>query len=120
MPHCSSHSSPRFPFLFGRAFIEAPFGARYRHGRTKFPFLFGRAFIEAPFGARYRHGRTKFPFLFGRAFIEALNKKTIVLSWVFPFLFGRAFIEAEAATRHLEDDDYFPSFLEGLSLRHSP
>ena len=36
-----------FPFLFGRAFIEA-WDSRMGDGSgTSFPFLFGRAFIEA-------------------------------------------------------------------------
>ena len=40
----------------------------------KFPFLFGRAFIEAikPVASRAPRG-SEFPFLFGRAFIEALG-----------------------------------------------
>ena len=42
-----SDGSVEFPFLLGRAFIEA---ARYTPGRSlssTFPFLLGRAFIEA-------------------------------------------------------------------------
>ena len=37
----------RFPFLFGRAFIEAEEAYRVIDARLAFPFLFGRAFIEA-------------------------------------------------------------------------
>ena len=39
--------SPEFPFLFGRAFIEATVGIPNPPGAEQFPFLFGRAFIEA-------------------------------------------------------------------------
>ena len=37
----------------------------------------------------------------------------------FPFLFGRAFIEAEVSARVEGKRDNFPSFSEGLSLRHT-
>ena len=63
-----------FPFLFGRAFIEARFGLIVQSsGLAAFPFLFGRAFIEA---FRYSNEASitdGFPFLFGRAFIEAIH-----------------------------------------------
>ena len=36
-----------FPFLFGRAFIEAISQATGGKKLARFPFLFGRAFIEA-------------------------------------------------------------------------
>ena len=36
---------------------------------------------------------------------------------LFPFLFGRAFIEAPNSEFNDGEDLYFPSFLEGLSLR---
>ena len=36
-----------FPFLFGRAFIEATRTRRRYARHSEFPFLFGRAFIEA-------------------------------------------------------------------------
>ena len=36
-----------FPFLFGRAFIEAESPALVTKVTPSFPFLFGRAFIEA-------------------------------------------------------------------------
>ena len=36
-----------FPFLFGRAFIEANGRHVNQRERATFPFLFGRAFIEA-------------------------------------------------------------------------
>ena len=61
----------------------------------KFPFLFGRAFIEAPNTAVTAGRSTRFPFLFGRAFIEANEtQRKAIYAFVFPFLFGRAFIEA--------------------------
>ena len=108
-----------FPFLFGRAFIEA-----HRRRRSSqnplpgFPFLFGRAFIEAPSSWHVLKPSTQFPFLFGRAFIEATNhsfytpgsldfpsfseglslrrrerEHSVLIGDGFPFLFGRAFIE---------------------------
>ena len=109
-----------FPFLFGRAFIEARGLLRPPARESIFPFLFGRAFIEAPRRlARYREEVAEFPFLFGRAFIEAAQRvygcdmlrdfpsfseglslrqrKPPVpppTEGGFPFLFGRAFIEA--------------------------
>ena len=40
-----------FPFLFGRAFIEAEIAAELNITLDgEFPFLFGRAFIEAHYG----------------------------------------------------------------------
>ena len=44
---CVKESPTKFPFLLGRAFIEA--GTRLTHCtfQTEFPFLLGRAFIEA-------------------------------------------------------------------------
>lgn len=36
-----------FPFLFGRAFIEAPLPSTEHPKSPKFPFLIGGAFIEA-------------------------------------------------------------------------
>ena len=38
---------------------------------------------------------------------------------VFPFLFGGTFIEAELAETGQVQHQDFPSFSEGLSLRHS-
>ena len=37
----------KFPFLFGRAFIEAAINTAFPAVKLLFPFLFGRAFIEA-------------------------------------------------------------------------
>ena len=39
----------KFPFLFGRAFIEAANDPTLETAMGEFPFLFGRAFIEASF-----------------------------------------------------------------------
>ena len=36
----------------------------------------------------------------------------------FPFLFGGTFIEARLPVREIDEFDDFPSFSEGLSLRH--
>ena len=85
-----------FPFLFGRAFIEACDPAVPRWGYyIRFPFLFGRAFIEAAYRVEFSARNSTFPFLFGRAFIEACQ------AW-------------RGAAEAIRD---FPSFLEGLSLR---
>ena len=68
-----------FPFLFGRAFIEAIPNGWEQDVVWAFPFLFGRAFIEAYLwagGAGTWWGR--FPFLLGGAFIEAI---TLLLRW---------------------------------------
>ena len=108
-----------FPFLFGRAFIEACDVFGVHDDRIKFPFLFGRAFIEATWRP-LRHGfAPAFPFLFGRAFIEApaLRECNYARPWHFP-----SFSEG-LSLRHLhhEHEDkiqrHFPSFSEGLSLR---
>ena len=58
----------------------------------KFPFLLGRAFIEADFDLSQTHHHTKFPFLLGRAFIEADNEEIItgdVMTISLPF--GKGF-----------------------------
>ena len=66
-----------------------------------------------------RRNRPGFPFLFGRAFIEAIGTRArLHFSTEFPFLFGRAFIEAEGCPGAGHELGYFPSFSEGLSLRH--
>lgn len=85
-----------FPFLFGRAFVEA-FATGLGHGsRRGFPFLFGRAFIEAFMVKVGGRPGIRFPFLFGRAFIEvpAQGSPQQRRRVQFPFLMGRAFIEA--------------------------
>ena len=62
----------------------------------------------------------KFPFLFGGTFIEGLGLATSAgLASAFPFLFGGTFIEALCTCRSRSPNHpHFPSFLEGLSLRH--
>ena len=65
--------STGFPFLLGRAFIEALRSLlQYEPLTTRFPFLFGGAFIEAAPAATASPFTTIFPFLLGRAFIEAV------------------------------------------------
>ena len=60
-----------------------------------------------------------FPFLFGGAFIEAVIFDMFIRTIrEFPFLFGGAFIEANRETFFGDAHKDFPSFLEGLSLRH--
>ena len=65
------------------------------------------------------HWRALFPFLLGRAFIEAISKfPGGAYEAEFPFLLGRAFIEAAHLRRPAHRALHFPSFWEGLSLRH--
>ena len=62
----------QFPFLLGRAFIEAENVHDLNDHGEEFPFLLGRAFIEAVACAKpVAAGGSTFPFLLGRAFIEA-------------------------------------------------
>ena len=88
------------------------------HLDSRFPFLFGRAFIEAPSQeARYDSPQVHFP-----SFLEGLSLRRTSLNssvgrLIFPFLFGRAFIEAGTSGFRGGCRGYFPSFLEGLSLR---
>ena len=89
-----------------------------KEGRRGFPFLFGRAFIEAVRAIGYSPSSSDFP-----SFSEGLSLRhdpwIIRLAHrLFPFLFGRAFIEACAGLlRALDLPADFPSFSEGLSLR---
>ena len=86
-----------------------------------FPFLFGGTFIEAPrIPLVLSSNPQPFPFLFGGTFIEALKSrfKEIAFFVVFPFLFGGTFIEAATApSAKPANEQDFPSFSEGLSLR---
>ena len=62
----------------------------------------------------------RFPFLFGGTFIEAFGVEAVVgVLSVFPFLFGGTFIEARSSIRRPYLPAHFPSFSEGLSLRHT-
>ena len=84
-----------FPFLVGRAIIEAGSGPRSSARREYFPSFFGGAFIEASDQHHEPHQLPSFPFLSGRDFIEdLLHPVSLVHILRFPFLFGRAFIEA--------------------------
>ena len=84
-----------------------------------FPFLFGRAFIEAYGVPVVWAAKRAFPFLFGRAFIEAADTCPIwSISYYFP-----SFSEG-LSLRQVQDSfwrdfiiTHFPSFSEGLSLR---
>lgn len=89
---------PGFPFLFGRAFIEArkPAGSQLS---GQFPFLLGRAFIEARRSAIISLSATaNFPF-----FLEGLSLRLDRVAVIvrqrrdFPSFFGRGFIEAPTA-----------------------
>ena len=110
--------------------------------RFPFPFLFGRAIIEAGSGPRSSARRADFPSLLGggggggagpaprassAAVISLPSGKTrsrTSVPWTrshqlpsFPFLLGRAFIEAWLPRAYLIRAPDFPSFWEGLSLR---
>ena len=86
--------------------------------RFPFPFLFGRAIIEAGSGPRSSARREYFPSFFGGAFIEASDQHHEPHQLPsFPFLLGRAFIEAWLPRAYLIRAPDFPSFWEGLSLR---
>ena len=62
-------SPPPFPFLFGRAFIEATRSWRSTWSLSwGFPFLFGRAFIEARNLVRVVAEAVNFP-----SFLEGLS-----------------------------------------------
>ena len=56
-----------FPFLFGRAIIEAGSGPRSSARREYFPSFFGGAFIEAKRPQRLSLAKRPFPYLFRRA-----------------------------------------------------
>ena len=62
----------QFPFLFGRAFIEAALEGLDGFGIPEFPFLFGRAFIEATLFGGLRQGRQHFP-----SFLEGLSLRRL-------------------------------------------
>ena len=90
----------KFPFLFGRAFIEARIFRSPPTIEAGFPFLFGGAFIEAGFLAYTGRGGeyfTSFPERLslrdGDAAVCNLGEDD------FPFLLGRAFIEAHPVPR---------------------
>ena len=85
----------RFPFLLGRAFIEA---REYRTDRTRnqnFPSFLEGLLLRPPVALHRVHDKTDFPCFFVGTFIEA--RKASNVSW--------------------SVGGYFPSFLGGLSLR---
>ena len=57
-----------FPFLLGRAFIEAAAGTFDDSILTLFPFLLGRAFIEAKGAANGLKDAVKISLPFGKGF----------------------------------------------------
>ena len=83
-----------------------------------FPFLLGRAFIEAPPAFTCTSRSCSFPFLLGRAFIEAQSPNRDALGALdFPsFWEGLSLRQRRDALSVLDPHD-FPSFWEGLSLR---
>ena len=113
--HCAGAA---FPFLFGRAFIEALLHPVESGVVEHFP-SFSEGLSLRPGNGEGWFDIYEFPFLFGRAFIEA-PRRVGPRRWfsTFPFLFGRAFIEACSLIRSGRPCIlYFPSFSEGLSLR---
>ena len=62
------HKARQFPFLFGRAFIEALVDAPSGISGAIFPFLFGRAFIEAFAAARLAFTNTPISLPFRKGF----------------------------------------------------
>ena len=107
-----------FPFLLGRAFIEAVGHNKDAHNLgLDFPSFSEGLSLRLTtlwLSAQQRH----FPFLFGRAFIEAPELvEGLNLQIAFPFLFGGAFIEARGIRTVSLMLPNFPSYLEGLSLR---
>ena len=123
LPRCTFRTE-RFPCFFAGTFIEARprAGTEEPEARRSFPSPFGGAFIEARFSPRTRRPTSLFPFLLGRAFIEvtAFRRSCRGSRQRFPFLLGRAFIEAPVLSRITHRPHYFPSFLEGPSLRVVP
>ena len=92
-----THPPAGFPFLFGRAFIEAGRLVFAKRKDGLFPFLFGRAFIEAGELAGWIGGRQDFP-----SFLEGLSLRP-----------------NRTVSLELTVSEDFPSFLEGLSLRRA-
>jgi len=108
-----------FPFLLGRAFIEASLTRRWRPSRLLFPCFFVGTFIET---GLWKLARLILQATFlrpGRGpFIEVLRKRSLTaLSVKFPVLFGGTFNEGTPWRACLRVNGYFPSFSEGLSLR---
>ena len=86
--------------------------------RFPFPFLFGRAIIEAGSGPRSSARREYFPSFFGGAFIEASDQHHEPHPLPsFPFLLGRPDRAHPFPGPGLISCRHFPSFWEGLSLR---
>ena len=88
--------------------------------RGQFPFLFGGTFIEANRRIGLAAANTKFPFLFGGTFIEAARCVAVIprAQVQISLPFRRTFIEAREAVAVTARRPDFPSFSEGLSLRH--
>ena len=91
--------------------------------RRKFPFLLGRAFIEAPWRVCLRVSGSAFPFLLGRAFIEAIwSCRTSVRMAVFPSSWeGLSLRQHGMRRRNRTQGSGFPynfvgTFIEAVSL----
>ena len=65
----------RFPFLFGRAFIEATTDTVRWLDYPGFPSFSEGLSLRHYICKVERGGKPRFPFLFGRAFIEALRRR---------------------------------------------
>mgnify|MGYP001745948280 CR=1 FL=1 len=73
LPHgCGLFSGSYFPSFSEGLSLRLEASEPKARRQIRFPFLFGRAFIEAKKTNSRKRDRQTFPFLFGRAFIEAL------------------------------------------------
>ena len=112
------HLDSRFPFLFGRAFIEAREHLRHDRVPLRFPFLFGRAFIEAHQTHWVQEVWQIFPFLLeGVSLRPVASAEFVDGHHRFPCFFVGTFIEALSPHPPRQPPQDFPSFLDGLSLR---
>lgn len=86
----------------------------------EFPFLLGRAFIEAFGSDEVEAAEMVFPFLLGRAFIEASILQTAMQFRLphFPSYLEGLSLRRIVPVGRDNVNSGFPSFLEGLSLRH--
>ena len=111
----------RFPFLFGGTFIEGLSVHHLLRGeQLNFPsFSEGLSLRAHGLGGR-RPPRRNFPSCSeGLSLRVRFAEHALTSQRRFPFLLGRAFIEAVDEECDSAEDRHFPSFWEGLSLRHS-
>ena len=81
----------------------------------RFPFLSGRAFIEAAAISQADLMNDLFPILFGRAFIEALaTSRTLQRMRSFPYSFVGTFSEVLCRLHHGRISRLFPYLVVGI------